>query len=149
MPTWLSRAISCGSDFTSSFTPIEARPIPAIVPNNDSSSPSTKNWRTSRKRPAPSATRIAISLLRAACCASRRPAMFAHAINNTRPTAAINVKSAGLTSPATSFINALTIIPSSLLAGYSWANRVPMVFISTVACSIVIPGFSRPTTPST
>ena len=54
----------------------------------DSSTPSVRNWRTMRPRPAPSAIRTAISGRRTEPRASRRPATLVHAISSTSNTAA-------------------------------------------------------------
>src|SRR6185436_7033742 len=50
---------------------------------------------TTRQRTAPSAVRIAISFSRSAARASNRLATFAHAINNTHPTAPSRIRIAG------------------------------------------------------
>ncbi len=51
---------------------------------------STSNCEMIRERPAPNASRIAISFWRAVARAINRFAMFAQAINKTRPTSAIS-----------------------------------------------------------
>ena len=59
-------------------------------PSADSSNASTRSCRTSRRRPAPSATRSDISRARTAARANRRFATFAQAIRRTSPTTAIS-----------------------------------------------------------
>ena len=114
-----------GTNFNSICIPKAASASPAAVPSNESSRPSMKNCRTRRPRLAPSAARIAISLLRPACWANKRPATFAHAINSTKATAANNVNRAGLTFPTTSFMNGLTKTPSPRFSVYSFSSRAP------------------------
>ena len=63
---------------------------PAAPPASASVVLSTSNCRITLARPAPSASRTAISFCRAAARASNRFATFAHAISITSPTIAIN-----------------------------------------------------------
>ena len=66
-------------------TTISSRP--ATVPNTAIQNPSVRSCCTSLRRLAPSATRTAISRLRAVARASRSPATLAQAIARMRPTA--------------------------------------------------------------
>ncbi len=59
---------------------------PQVPPRIPSTELSTSSWRTSRPRPAPSAARTAISVLRSSPLASSVVATFAQAIRSTRPT---------------------------------------------------------------
>ena len=60
---------------------------PASAPQQDSATPSVSIWRISRRRPAPSAVRMAISFCRVAVRASSRLERFAQTISITTPTA--------------------------------------------------------------
>ena len=68
-------------------------------PRNATSVLSISICRISRPRPAPSATRMAISRRRAVACANRRLAAFAQAISSTRPTTAISSPAKASTKP--------------------------------------------------
>ncbi len=59
---------------------------PAAPPRRNSTIVSVRSCRTSRMRPAPTASRTAISRRRALARANRMPAMFAHAMTSTRDT---------------------------------------------------------------
>ena len=63
---------------------------PVTPPTSASIRLSVSNWRTRRPRPAPSASRIAISFCRPVERASSRFATLAHAMRSTRPTIAVN-----------------------------------------------------------
>ena len=67
-----------------------ARTIPRRPPPSASTRLSTRSWRTTRNRLAPSATRIATSRWRLAPRARIRLATLAHAISSTRPTIPIS-----------------------------------------------------------
>ena len=65
-----------------------AKARPAIPPSTEMMIASVTRCVMSRNRPAPMATRIAISFWRDAARASRRFATFAHAMSKTNPTTA-------------------------------------------------------------
>ena len=67
-----------------------ARPRPAMPPMPESSTLSTSSWRINCARPAPSASRSAISFCREDARAINRFARFEHAISSTSATIAIN-----------------------------------------------------------
>jgi hypothetical protein len=74
------------------------RKTPPAAPATATSSPSAKYCAASCPRPAPSATRIAVSRARATARASSSPAAFAQVIRNNRPAAAKSSRSVGRTS---------------------------------------------------
>ena len=91
-------AASCGTEYsgiraTTAFTPLYANATPSAPPVTESITLSVSNCWMTRLRPAPSATRTAISPCRALARASRRFAMLAHAISSRKPTAASRAKS--------------------------------------------------------
>ena len=71
---------------TSRALPHMAKASPSEAPIADSTRLSDRNWRASRQRDAPSATRTLSSWRRAVARASSRLAMFAHAMSSTSPT---------------------------------------------------------------
>ena len=75
-------------NITSACVAQRASSRPHTPPSTASSVLSTSNCRMTPARPAPSASRIAISGRRAAARASNRLAVFAHAISSTTPTIA-------------------------------------------------------------
>ena len=87
--TWIRCAWTrlSGASPTRMRTAARASRTPVTPPPAASTPPSISNWRVSRKRDAPSATRTAISRSRTAARASIRFATFAHAISKTNPTA--------------------------------------------------------------
>ena len=82
-----------GHDRTSAMAPKYASTIPTPLAATDNSSDSVKTCRTIRPRPAPSATRTAISRRRDIARASSRPAIFVQAISRRRATIAIRASS--------------------------------------------------------
>ena len=74
---------------------------PSRAPQNVNTMLSVSNWRMRRYRPAPSASRMAISCLRVAVRASNKFERFAQTINMTTPTAEARMKSAGRIFPLT------------------------------------------------
>ena len=64
--------------------PKPASAMPSAPPPSASTALSVRHWRTSRQRPAPSATRMASSRSRETARASIRLATLAHAISSTR-----------------------------------------------------------------
>ena len=99
-------------------------------------------------RVAPSATRTANSLRRAAALARSRFATLAQAISKTRPTAPKRIKSAGLTLPVMLSCRetSRTRWCPALARGYSANSCWEIVFISERAWANVMPGFSLPIT---
>ena len=69
--------------------PQYANRTPNVPPSTESITLSVKSCRATRARPAPSASRTAISFCRAAARASISPATFAQAISKIMPTASI------------------------------------------------------------
>ena len=86
-----------GSPLARNRTAQFASTSPTAPPRTASSALSTSNWRATRRRPAPRAARIAISLRLTFPRTSRRLAMLAQAIRSTNPTAAINSDRMGRT----------------------------------------------------
>src|SRR5256885_4526411 len=109
----------------SAWTPQNASNKPKPPPARESSTLSVSNWRATRSRPAPSATRTAISGCRAAARASRRLATFAQAMSRTNATAPSNTSNAPFTSPTNCSCRPIRVktpsppspSPSVLLAG--------------------------------
>ena len=64
--------------------------MPHAAPAKDSSALSTSSWRTMRPRPAPMASRTAISFCRAEARASNRLATLAQAMSSTTATTAMS-----------------------------------------------------------
>ena len=79
-----ARKVKLSRPFASSSVrnrmPQTANATPSMPPSAASSTLSVRSWRMIRNRPAPRLSRSAISRLRAAARASRRLAMFAHAM---------------------------------------------------------------------
>ena len=73
---------------------------PSTAPQQESATLSVSIWRSSRKRPAPNAARIAISFCRVPSLANCRFERFAHTISITTPTAQASTNRAGVTAPA-------------------------------------------------
>ena len=94
---WIHIGRCCGTSASSAGIAAHASAIPPAAPASPSSTLSTMNCRTSRARDAPSATRTAISRVRADALTSSRLVMFAHAMSSTNPTAPISVNSTGFT----------------------------------------------------
>src|SRR5499427_5130280 len=107
---------------------------------------SANSCATNRDRPAPSATRTAISRRRPSDLANNRFATLTHAINNTTVTAASISSSAGLVVPTSaSRKDRAKYSDDWLLRGYSSASLSESDRSSTVACSSVTPGLSLAT----
>jgi hypothetical protein len=77
----------------------QARKTPRAPPSPESRALSASSWDTSRRRPAPIATRTAISFWRDAARARSRFVTLAQAISSTSPTAAHSTTSAGWMPP--------------------------------------------------
>ena len=82
-----SKGMLTASRCASARVPAIASNTPSRPPVPASTSPSVSICATSRRRPAPSAVRMAISFCRAAVRASSRFERFAHTISITMPTA--------------------------------------------------------------
>ena len=90
---------SCGLIACSAFMPQSARSRPEPPPRNARSMFSVSSWRRMRIRWAPSATRTAISRLRAEARAINRFATLAQTMRRTKPTAPRRTKRAVRTFP--------------------------------------------------
>src|ERR1041384_786373 len=86
MPIAVSRGRLAGFNAVRRSTPHIARTTPSAPPSAASNTLSTISWRTSLKRPAPSAARITISRWRDAARASSKLAKFVQAIRSTKTT---------------------------------------------------------------
>ncbi len=141
-----SRGRSAGASASSAVTPHRAIRMPPAPASSASTMLSVSICRTSRIRPAPTAARTTSSRPRADARASSRFATFAHAINNTNPTAASSTNNVCLVSPTIISCSGTTATPlSPLLTGYSFDSRAAMPVISDCACDSVTPAASRPT----
>ena len=121
-----------------------ARSRPSAPPATASTRLSASICITSRRRPAPSAVRIATSFSRTDARTSSRFATFAHAISTTTPTAASSVRSAGRIAPTTCSCSATTSADSlALESGYCSASRSAMRLHLRVA----LRGDRRPASP--
>ncbi len=87
----IADAASCCTAVRAAIASAKPRPPPTTEMISDSVS----SCRTRRRRPAPSARRIASSRTRAVARPSWRLAMFAQTIRNSRPTAPLSISSAG------------------------------------------------------
>ena len=99
-----------------------------------------------RRRPAPSADRIAISRLRSVARASSRFATLAHAIRSTKPTAPSRISSAVRTSLTTVSLKGTAValsFESISGPGNFLRNSSAESFIAALAWSIVTPGRIR------
>ncbi len=109
------------------------------------------NWRTSRARPAPTASRTAISCRRAVARASSRLATLAHAISSTSPTTPISTLPASTSccwncgGKVPSVIGRTASERPRKSVGKASSSPLPMAFTLACACSKLTPGFSRPT----
>ena len=108
-------AIVAGMNVFSIRMPPTARSKPNPAPNTASKTLSVRNWRVTRERLAPSASRSAISFCRTAARASSRFATLAQAMRRTNPTAPSKMRSAGLMSPTTSSWSGTTTAPIRVL----------------------------------
>ena len=118
IPISAARGSPSGASATNAATPQRASTRPAPADTAASSRLSVINCATIRPRPAPSAARTASSLARPVARAISRFATFAHAINNTRPTAPNSSISVGLESPTSCSRSGTTAAPfPTLLTG--------------------------------
>ena len=143
---------------TRDLLPHWERRRPRLPPSADKSTDSVSNCRTKRPRPAPIASRTAISRCRADARASKRFATLAQAIIRTSPTTDIRMRrgmenrSRSWESPRlpssiasrvsrTSFLNRLSFIPAAI----PFCMRTKIGSSTVRACPHVSPGASRPT----
>ena len=121
--------------------------MPATPPAAARDTLSTRNCRTRRLGPAPSAVRIATSGRRRLERASNRLATLTAAISSTNSTAVMSRNSSGLTGAVKADLSGSRVIPVSLFtSGYSLARPRATACRSASACSRLTPGFRRPTT---
>ena len=109
---------------------------------------STSNCRSSTQRPAPNASRTAISFRRWVARARRRLVTLVQAMSSTSITAPRSVASAVRTlGPASRSCRAIavTLLPA-LLSGYSFASRAATASRPLRAEASLTPGFKRPMT---
>ena len=142
----LRRRIS-GTHGNRASSPQTASRTPHAPPATASSTLSVKSSRISRRRPAPSAARIASSGERAAARASARLATFAAAISSTSATAPQSTNNALRKSSVWSFwmVFARTRWPV-LVRGYSFSSRSATASSAVLTRSRLTPGFMRAST---
>ena len=121
--TGRSTLMCCSRGNISGTTPRRARTLqtassrPSEPPAMASTRLSVSNWRTMRLRPAPSATRTAISFSRVAARASSRLARLAQAINSSRPTAPSRIIRTGRMRPVNISAMGNRVMPQPVLRG--------------------------------
>ena len=91
------------------------------------------NWRSSRRRAAPSAERTATSRTREVPRTRSRLATFPHATTSTNAAAASRAHSAGRTRPSTTSVNGSRCAPRALFDGYARSRRVMIAATSSRA----------------
>ena len=128
----------------SSRVPATARTSPNTAPQHESATLSVSICRSSRKRPAPNAARIAISFCRAPNLANCRFERFAHTINITTPTAQASTNRAGLTGPLTCCSSGTSLGTIGFRSGCWLSSCFPSIVNSACAPCTVAPGFSLP-----
>ena len=137
-------ASRCASD----RVPATASAMPRTPPQHERATLSVSSCCTRRLRPAPSATRIAISFCRAAVRASSRFDRLAHTISMTTATAPARTASAGRTRPLTCSASGIAKPSNELRSGCARVICGPRTLSSASARSTVAPGLSRPITAS-
>ena len=96
------------------------------------------------QRPAPSAARILISLLRESERASSRFATFTHATSRTQPAIAHNMNNAERVPPIIAFNCGKTFAPTFVFeSGYCWRRAALIVLMFACACCNEMFGFNR------
>ena len=95
-----------------------------------------------RRRPAPSAARIAISFCRVAARAKSRLATFAHAMARTKPTAPSKMSNGRRTSPTKASCKGVSVALFPFMP-YCTPMRWAIAISSARAVSTVTPGFKR------
>jgi len=144
IPICVNSRISGGLNANNDGTVTIASKRPSTPPNSASRTLSVSNWRSKRRRLAPSVVRIEISLARAVARARRRFATFAQPIRSTTTTAASKTSRTGRISPTTYSCRGRNVIPVfSFASGYCVSRRRPMVSSSARACCAVTPRFNR------
>ena len=125
----------------------QARKTPATLPAVPSISDSVRNCRATRRRPAPSARRVATSRVRLVARASRRLVTFAHTIISTKPTPTASTIRNCASPPKSNSIGLRTSTPHPAFAAASTCSRRAATALNSLrACSVVAPGRRRPTT---
>ena len=120
----------------SRWVPPAASITPSTAPQQDSVTPSVSIWRISRRRPAPSAVRMAISFCRVAVRASSRLERLAQTISITTPTAHASTSRAGRIRPLTCSASGLIRPSKSLRSGCAWVICCASIFSSAWALPI-------------
>ena len=126
-------------------------PSPSAHPMADSTRLSVSSWRMTRRRPAPSAARMASSRVRTVARASSRLATLAQQMRSTKPTTArksIDVSRSSRPTSASCSGSSATPRPV-LVSGNSRASPPATAAKSARAASSVTPGFIRPMTLNT
>ena len=145
--TSLSRGRFSGPSVLRSSTPQKARTIPAAPPASANKTLSVSICRTSRRRPAPSAARIAISLVREVLRASKRLATLAQAMRRTSATAPRRISRAARASPTSAVCRGTSrMLQPVFESGYCFPRRSAIVSNSAWACEMVVPVFNTPIT---
>ena len=139
-----SSGMLTASSWVSSRVPPRAMIRPSTAPLHDSTSPSVSSCASSRRRPAPSAMRMATSFCRAAVRASSRFDRLAQTISMTMPTAPASTHAASRTLPLTCSDSGRTMPSKVLRSGCSRTICGASARISACAPAGVAPPFSRP-----
>ena len=125
--------------------PAKARRRPSAAPQHERLTLSVSTCRSSRKRPAPSAARIAISFCRAPMRANCKWERLAQTINITTPTAHISTTRAGRTCPLTCCSRGTSLGVIGFRSGCWLSSCFPKAVNSACALSTVTCGFNLPT----
>ena len=136
-----------GSQATSTDVVARASSKPAPPATRNSVIVSVRSCRIKRARPAPMASRTAISLRRAAPRASRMLATLAHATTNTSDTITVSsATNAAITPrlPGTRDEGNRRSPRPPAGSGYSRSSAHPSASNSAAACATETPGFRRP-----
>jgi hypothetical protein len=118
IPTSASRGMSAGPATASARTASQASPSPPTAAPPARTSDSEKNSAITRARPAPSASRTAISRRRWSARTRIRLATLAQATSSTSPAAAATIQSVLAIPPVTSWS-----IGTSTGRGLAWSSR--------------------------
>ena len=137
------RGMVRGASATRPSSPHAASSTPSAPPTSARSSASVKSWRTMRRRPLPSAARMASSRWRVAPRASSMLATFAQAIRSTSTTAPSSAWSTGLIGPTRSSSNGTARCDQPVCSGILDAIRGPTTRRSAWALCSVMPGLRR------
>ena len=141
-----SPGTSTGTNAGTARTIPAASAKPSDPPTTLNTTLSVSSCLTSRPCPAPSALRTASSRRRAFPRASSRPATFAHASSNTRPVAAVNIRSTGRNGAPSASCNGVTRDCHTAFSGLGlWSRaRSRIARTSASACSGDTPCRRRP-----